>query len=356
MVNADILKLVDESLEQIANPRTREILACRFGLRDGRRKTLEAIGRDHRVTRERVRQIEEAGMAAIKQSTIIDKLHSVFEIFDKCLSEHGALRKEDALYDDLICFCFPAKVTEWRRGDEAGLNRCRSVFYFFLTLGDNFERMPETDHFYAFWTNDCDAVKMARQTVDSLIKHFSVGKKVLSREELFGAVQNFSPGLSDKAIYSYLDASKRVEKNYLGHFGLSHWPEINPRGVRDKAHIILKNHGQPMHFSEVTEAINRNLASGRQAYVQTVHNELIKDGRFVLVGRGLYALADWGYEPGTVTEIIQSLLAREGALTREEIIKRVLEKRRVKENTVLINLQNRRLFERDSEGRYAVRK
>ena len=111
-----------------------------------------------------------------------------------------------------------------------------------------------------------------------------------------------------------------------------------------------------MHFSEVTEAINKDLASGRQAYIQTVHNELIKDKRFVLVGRGLYALTDWGYEPGTVAEIIKSVLQKDGPLGKEEILKKVLVKRLVKENTILINLQNRKLFERDSQNRYVVKK
>jgi len=73
------------------------------------------------------------------------------------------------------------------------------------------------------------------------------------------------------------------------------------------------------------------------------------------VGRGLYALSEWGYQPGTVSEIISQVLKQEGPLTKEEIAKKVLAKRLVKENTILINLQNRKLFERDNTGRYLVR-
>jgi len=356
MVN--ILKIIDESLSQISNPRTKEVLVRRFGLRDGQRKTLEAIGKDHNITRERVRQIEEAGLIALRQSKIIGKLDPVFKIFHEHLLEHGEFKKEETLYDDLTYVCFPAKEIErlQREGKMEELNRCRSTFYFILTLGDNFERVPESDHFYSAWTNNKNSIKNAKRAVDSLIKHFNSQKKVLNREELVAVIKNLAPEFSDKAIHSYVDISKYIEKNYLGHFGLSHWPEISPRGVKDKAYIILKNAGRPMHFSQVTEAINKDLASGRQAFIQTVHNELIKDKRFVLVGRGLYALTDWGYEPGTVAEIIKSVLQKDGLLSKEEILKKVLEKRLVKENTILINLQNRKLFERDSQSRYSVKK
>lgn len=191
--------------------------------------------------------------------------------------------------------------------------------------------------------------------MDSLVKHFSANKKTLAADELAAVAKNLFPQLSEKAVQSYIDASKHIEQNPLGYFGLVRWPEISPRGVKDKAYIVLKNEGQPLHFSAVTEAINRVLAPARQAYVQTVHNELIKDRRFVLVGRGLYALAEWGYEPGTVSETIAQILRANGPLGKEEIIKKVLAKRMVKSNTILINLQNRRLFDRDAQGQYLLR-
>lgn len=356
MIN--ILKIVDESLEHITNPRTKEVLVRRFGLGDGERKTLEAIGKDHNITRERVRQIEESGLAILRQSKIMGKLDPVFKTFGSHLTDHGELKKEDTLYDDLTYVCFPMKEVERMRQDGKleELNRCRSAFYFVLTLGEKFERLPESEHFYSAWTNNKNSVKTAKKTVDSLIKHFNAQKKVLNKEELFLAIKVLFPELSDKAIHAYVDVSKYIEKNYLGNFGLTHWPEINPRGVKDKAYIILKSAGRPMHFSEVTESINKDLSSDRRAYIQTVHNELIKDKRFVLVGRGLYALAEWGYEPGTVAEIIKNILKKEGPLKKEEILKKVTERRMVKENTILINLQNRKLFERNSQGQYSFKK
>ncbi len=354
----NILNLVNEALQNIPNNRTKEVIARRFGLHDGQRHTLEAIGQDHGITRERVRQIEEGGLATLKQVKIIDKFQPVFTAIDEHLKEHGEFKKEHKLYDDLTYVCFPAKEVErMKKEGNLDLDKCHSAFYFIMTLGDNFERLPENDYFYSAWTNNKNSVKAVKKTVDSLIKHLDSQKKVFTRKELLAAAKSLFPELSEKAIHSYVDVSKHIEQNSLGNFGLIHWPEISPRGVKDKAYIVLKNAAKPMHFSEVTSEINRVLPSSRQAYVQTVHNELIKDKRFVLVGRGLYALAEWGYEPGTVAQTIAQILKKEGrALSKEEIVKKVLEKRMVKENTVLINLQNRKIFDRIGENAYSLKK
>jgi DNA-directed RNA polymerase delta subunit len=122
--------------------------------------------------------------------------------------------------------------------------------------------------------------------------------------------------------------------------------------MRDYAFLVMRRHGSPMHFSEVAKAINSHF--DRPSHMQTVHNELIKDDRFVLVGRGLYALKEWGYEGGIVRTVIQKILEKDGALTKEEIIKRVLKERYVKENTILVNLQNSKYFAKDGQGNYTL--
>ena len=92
----------------------------------------------------------------------------------------------------------------------------------------------------------------------------------------------------------------------------------------------------------------------KEAHVATTHNELIKDDRFVLVGRGLYALSEWGYSNGVVRDVIKTVLKDKGALTKEDVIKEVLKQRQVKENTIYVNLQNPRYFRKDVKGRYSL--
>jgi len=129
---------------------------------------------------------------------------------------------------------------------------------------------------------------------------------------------------------------------------------VRIKNTRDFAYLTLKRHGSPMHFTEVAKGI-QNLFS-REAHPATTHNELIKDGRFVLVGRGLYALKEWGYEPGVVRDVIRGVLARGGeALSREEIIDRVKRERYVKDATIVVNLQNP-MFVRLPDGKYALSK
>ncbi|MEK7176190.1 MAG: hypothetical protein AAB695_02330, partial [Patescibacteria group bacterium] len=127
-------------------------------------------------------------------------------------------------------------------------------------------------------------------------------------------------------------------------------PAIRIKGVRDYAYLAVKRHGEPMHFSEVAQAIGTLFS--KKAHIATTHNELIKDPRFVLVGRGLYALSEWGYMSGVVKDVIRKIIEKEGPLTREKIVEKVLKERYVKENTILVNLQNSKYFKKDKDNHY----
>ena len=120
--------------------------------------------------------------------------------------------------------------------------------------------------------------------------------------------------------------------------------------MRDYAFLVIRKHGSPIHFKEVAKAISTYF--NKKAHVATTHNELIKDPRFVLVGRGLYALAEWGYMSGVVKDVIKKILEKEGPLSKEKIVDKVLKERYVKENTILVNLQNPKYFKKDKEHRY----
>ena len=60
------------------NPREREVLEQRFGLGDGAGRTLEEVGRQFRVTRERIRQIEAKALRKLRHPTRIRKLGGFF--------------------------------------------------------------------------------------------------------------------------------------------------------------------------------------------------------------------------------------------------------------------------------------
>ena len=147
-------------------------------------------------------------------------------------------------------------------------------------------------------------------------------------------------------------------KTHDGKWGLKHWPHVYPRTIRDKAHMVLAQRGQPLHFRDVATIIEefQKKFPGmkiKKILPQTVHNELIKDERFILVGRGTYALSHWGYKEGTVKDIMSSILKeKKGPMTKNELIKETLKQRKVKESTILLNLQDKNMFAKDGKGRY----
>lgn len=111
-----------------------------------------------------------------------------------------------------------------------------------------------------------------------------------------------------------------------------------------------------MHFTEIAETINKMNFDERQAYPATIHNELILDDKYVLVGRGIYALKEWGYKPGVVSEVIAEILKESGRpMSKKELIDAVLKKRLIKQTTITLALMNRDKFVRDEKGRYSIK-
>lgn len=318
--------------------RTKNILGQRFGLKTGERKTLEAIGKNYGICRERVRQIEVDGFLRLKPK--LEKYQEILDDFSTHLNSFGDLRKEDILLDSL------------------GGPRFQNHTFFLLTLGKRFKRFSENKDFYSLWTINPDSLTLAGNVVDFLHNKLIEINRPLDFKEISREVNsNLGQSLNSQALQSFLEVSKKIQTGVDGQFGLKNWPEVNPRGVKDRAHFVFKKENRPLHFNEITQLINSSelkKISQPKALVQTVHNELIKDPRFVLVGRGLYALREWGYSPGTVEEIISRILGEEKRpLIKKEIIKKVLEQRLVKVNTILINLNK---FPKTPDGKYTIEK
>jgi DNA-directed RNA polymerase delta subunit len=326
------------------SPKTKDIFDRRFGVKTGSPETLEAIGKTFGITRERVRQIEEAGFNVIRKNNK-EALDAIFADFSEYFKEQGGFKKEENVLEEL------------------GGKKAKPYVLFLLTLGDQFSRVCEKKDFHYFWSNLPDAQSKIKENLNSLvIKMKEIGKPVANGD--FYAQVASKQGFSEKATLSYLEVSKRIQPNKEGVLGLIEWPEIKPRGVKDKAFLVFKKHGKPLHFTKVAELIdkleyNPSTSSGqiKKTYPQTVHNELIKDARFVLVGRGTYALAEWGFVPGTIKDIITKVLKENnGPIEKEELVKQVLTQRLVAKNTVLMNLNNKKYFEKDPNDKYFLRK
>lgn len=324
-------KICSEILESLPL-RQREVISRRFALltgKKGKKETLESIGKDFKITRERVRQIERDGLLKLQKQ--VKKYRRVYnEIKKNFKKSRGNLLKEEDVF---------LKITDGNSKEEIN---------FLLSINPDFSRRNETEDFYAFWSIGKSGWSSAQKVVESARKKLEKEGKPLAVKDFLKEI-NQKEKISLEELLSYLAVSKKLKVNSEGFFGLREWPEINPRRVKDKAYLIFKKEKKPLHFSKVAEFISSR-------HLQTVHNELIKDSRFVLVGRGTYALREWGYQDGTVKEIISKILEEsKEPLNRKEIVKKTLDQRMVKENTVFLNLSDRKRFLRDQEGFYKIR-
>jgi DNA-directed RNA polymerase delta subunit len=324
-------KILDNVLEGLP-PKKQEILKRRFGLESGKIETLQSIGNDYGITRERVRQITNDIIGWVKERKAREIQTPTRYLFDY-LKENGGLKKEEKLIRDL------------------GKERFQNYVFFFLTIGEEFERFKETEEFYSLWMIEKTSFLKAKKIVDHTIKTL---EKISEPAPLDKIKLKIPENLCHRVFLSYIEISKHIAQVSGGLYGLSYWPEINPRGLKDWAYLVLKQKNKPLHFTEIVNSISQ--ISSKKVMPESVHNELIRNERFVLVGRGIYALKEWGYQPGTVKEIIIETLKRaKKPLLKEEIAKMVLAQRKVKTNTILINLQDKEVFRRDKEGRYWLR-
>lgn len=320
--------------------RQREILAGRFGFKDGEKKTLQTIGDNFGITRERVRQIEEQGLEKLKTLPVIkEETAKSIEPIKKYLASAGGLRRDDLLIQDLKHLTVQEN---WPKFFDLKLR-------FLFTLSGEPKFYEADDELYDFWYLDEEIKNKALRKIKEFFDFFQKAgpEKVINQKIHLARFR-------DLTSVNYLSLSKKFAVNIFGDFGLSFWPEINPKVISDKAYLVLKKNNQPLHFRDVAQEINNLKFDQKKAYPQTVHNELIRDGRFVLVGRGIYGLREQGYEPGTAREVLARILKKHGPLPSQKIVQLVRQERFLRENTILLNLQNKRYFQKLPDDRYTL--
>lgn len=334
-------KIVAKKLVDVLPERGRQVLVSRYGLgKDTAKMTLEAIGDKYGITRERVRQIENASLANIRKSQEFKSEVKVFEELKALFLALGGIVSEEDFLNHITT------------KDKALQNQ----IHFLLVLGESFKKLREDDDFKHRWHIDDAHAKKIEEALRKLYKNLN-DDELLPESEM---ISNFLEHLkevseeykNEEVLKRWLSLSKRISRNPLGEWGVAHSKNVSVKGIRDYAYLTIRRHGSPIHFKEVAKTIEKLFK--KKAHVATTHNELIKDKRFVLVGRGLYALSEWGYLNGVVKDVIAKVLEKHGPLTKEEIVDKVLKERYVKENTIMVNLQNAKHFRKDKQGKYSL--
>lgn len=320
--------------------RAYEVIVNRFGLTDdAERKTLEAIGKKYGITRERVRQIENSALAIIRKSETFKNEKSAFEELKTLIHSLGAIVSEQ----DLLNHISKDKITQ-------------NHIHLYLTLGDDFTKHKEDECFNTCWSVSHEVSDEIRRSLKSLYENLS-DDELIPESELISKFLNEISLLSEEykneeIARRWLNVSKKMDKNPLGEWGKSSSSSIKTRGVKDYAFLMMRKHGSPMHFREVSNAVADTFS--KKCHTATCHNELIKDPRFVLVGRGIYALSEWGYKIGVVRDVIKELLQKNGPMSKEDIVDQVMKERYLKKNTILVNLQNSKYFKKNKNGLYVA--
>jgi len=375
-----LFKLVNKLLQKL-NPREREVLRRRFGLNNPHKETLEHIGSTYGLTRERVRQIEAAGVKKLQKLRDMEKqLILLRDALDDLLADNGGLMDKEYLESSFLVLSH-----ESLQESQRPIYRNNFDFLVSKVLADDFD--PVTSDLFN------DSVKLKYQAIDhleklaqELVEQVRQTRRLFLLEDLIklsfeldafkenadklvsankfdlasalAGYENFQDGElinKYKPIYSVLRATRHLEENKFGVWGEADLPEIRPRTVADKIYLVLKDAGQPLHFREITERINR-VFTDKPANSATVHNELILDDRYVLVGRGIYALKESGYQAGRVVDIVSRVLRQaRRPLSKEEVIKKVLEQRLVKPATINFILANKELFQKLPDGTYTLK-
>ena len=239
----EISSKIEKALSYLTNPRIREVVERRFGLRDGKIETLESIGKNYGITRERVRQLEENGLKILKSEKVLPLFRVAFDFLSELFSEHGNIIGENSLYFYATGTLEPSPL--------------RGQIYLALTLGEPFKRIIKDENFHPYWVSHETAKEKAKKIVDFLIDYFKKNNKTIPESEIMNLLSKKHVNYPAKMFEVVLEISKYIDKNIFREVGLTSWPDIIPQGVKDRAFLMLKKEGEPKHFTKITELINK---------------------------------------------------------------------------------------------------
>ncbi len=380
----DAIEIINNLFNRL-NERERDILSRRFGLRGKENETLEEIGNIHKLTRERIRQIENAGInKLLLLENLGEHLNTLKSVINQLIDEHGGMVEHDYLLNNLVNF---SAGNIKKQGEAEEIHKNRINFLISKLLHNEFEEVGNSKYFKNYFKFKYQALDHLEKLAEELLEKIKEAGKIFKTAEIIELAKelsNYKENLdkfninnnldishilkndlfeenadlinAHKPIYSVLQAARDIEQNKFGHWGLSHWREVIPKTVNDKIYLILKNHGKPLHFVEIAGKINEIGFDKKKANAATVHNELILDDKYVLIGRGLYGLKEWGYKNGTVSDVIVEVLSgADRPMSRDEILEKVLEQRLVKKATVFLALMNKDKFGKVENSQYILK-
>ena len=325
----------------------RTVIERRIGL-TGNKETLQNIGNSFKpsITRERVRQIEDAGIKKVWRIIKATELAAIQDMAREVLTHHGGILTREKLVAALI--------------NQMELSKEINAHILEIIVQSDFEIIKSKPRLgtQTYFTLPSISRKSIDATHREALKILKRKKDVMEQSELYKQISNNireeAGNIEAVFIDSVLDVFDDIVKGEEILIGLTRWKILNPKTLKDKAIYVMKKEKLPMHFIDISNKISDYL--WESVKVNTIHNELIRNEEFILIGRGIYALKEWGFKPGTVLDVILDVLKKNGwPMNTEDIIKKVLKVRNVKKTTIYMNLQNKKAIERVGRNFYAAK-
>lgn len=331
-----VKQLTDTALEALSEHQ-RRVLVLRFGLDGGKKRTLQEIADGYSLTRERIRQVQNAAVVNLGTDSRAEILHPVFSRLEEVLQDCGGSASEAIIGTS----CQVSTEVEKR------------YLHLLLQSGQSFFFSSSTPDIACYWYLD----KRHKDAVDLTLGR--VHDEVVGRDGLLvdSVLEDVFKVASESCVEDLpsdrgdvMSLSLKVKQNPLGEWGLATHPEIALSSLSGYIRLVLREAGEPLHFREIADRVSK--IRNRICHRGSCHNELVRRNDFVLVGRGLYALKDMGYRPGTIADIIVAGMKERGPMTQEEIVAYVSKERHVKEQSVVLALGKKEMFVCDDQRRY----
>lgn len=339
----ELSKLI-KNLLIVLSDKERYIISSRFALAKQEKHTLEEIGQHFGLTRERVRQIEQVALKKLERSARNTNVRILTEFAKALLEKEGGIMTDSNFNAKLLAILPNISPSELQD------------LHLALNLDPEIQFHSNTLKLHPYWSLTGVQNKNLQQVLER-------GHKILSQSKQLISMSKLCLKINEKLKTNYkaheVDHIMQIDKacKKVGDsIGLYSWRHIHPRTLHDKIHFVLSHEKRPLHFEKIAQYITQNNFDSKTVNTQAVHNELIRNGEFILIGRGIYALKEWGYKPGTVSEVIERILSDGIPRSREEITKAVLEQRHVKTITIQLNLKSKEQFARIGRDKYTLSK
>lgn len=319
-MKSQIYETIDELLSDL-NSREADVIKKRFGI-NSKPLSLEKIGKEYGITRERVRQIEDKALKKISHKSLqlafFEK--TLYPIINDLLGDLK-IKREIFIY---------RKLNEIYDIKEEEMN----ILRFFFNIFEKIYYKEENRLFNSFLSTQKHFFEKGLKILNHLYNRLEKNKDTILKEEdvlkiLLNEIKihwNIQPSVEE--ILEFLKISKVIKRNPLNEYGHFKHPRITPVLLKNKIKIIFEIEKRPLHFNEIHQKllelseIEDELLPfvWKKRYTNhSIHNALLENDDFVKYGRGKYVLREWGYEEGHIIALMRKILEERKEVDVDEL-------------------------------------